>query len=97
MPLNWVVMVPHQCEHDHGNPHYSTLTGRKAATGFESTSQIYELMARGDFPRAVKLSAQAVGWYEDEIAEWQQSRPRAKGGAAPRERKRRQTSTTEAA
>jgi prophage regulatory protein len=73
------------------------LQAVKAATGFESTSQIYELMARGDFPRAVKLSVQAVGWYEDEIAEWQQSRPRAEGGAAPRARKRRQTSTPEAA
>ena len=62
------------------------LPAVKAATGFESTSQIYDLMARDEFPRAVKLSAQAVGWYADEIAEWQQARKRITGAVRPRKR-----------
>jgi prophage regulatory protein len=30
----------------------------------------------GRFPARVQLGAQAVGWYEDEIAKWLASRPR---------------------
>ncbi len=33
----------------------------------ESTSTIYEKMARGQFPRPIRLGARAVGWLEDEI------------------------------
>lgn len=33
-------------------------------------STIYELMARGEFPRPVKLTGKAVGWPESKIAEW---------------------------
>ena len=61
------------------------------ATG-NKKSQVYSLMASGDFPRPVRISPQCVGWYEDEILEWQQSRPRATGGWCPRDRKRRSTS-----
>ena len=68
----------------------------KLVTGL-GDSQIYELIARDEFPRPVKLSAQAVGWFEDEVAQWQEQRPRTAPGAAPRDRKRRRTSTTEAA
>ena len=68
----------------------------KQVTGL-GNSQIYELIARGEFPRPVKLSAQAVGWFEDEIAQWQEQRPRTAPGIAPRDRKRRDPSTTKAA
>jgi len=34
------------------------------------------LEAMGKFPKRVRLSSNAVGWYEDEIAEWIESRPR---------------------
>jgi prophage regulatory protein len=51
----------------------------EAATGLKQ-SHIYAMISQGRFPRGVKLSAQAVGWYSDEVAEWQQSRPRAEGG-----------------
>jgi prophage regulatory protein len=61
--------------------------GVKEATGLQD-SQIYELMARGEFPRPVKLSAQAVGWFEDEVIAWQEKRPRTARGTAPRNRKR---------
>ena len=56
------------------------------ATGL-SRSTIYELMARGEFPQPVKLSARAVGWPEDKIREWQSTRVSA----------RRRPSTNEAA
>jgi prophage regulatory protein len=39
-------------------------------------TQIDELMKRGEFPRPIKLSdyGRAVGWLEDELAEWQRRR-----------------------
>jgi prophage regulatory protein len=65
------------------------LPAVKEASGYGSTSQIYALMAKGEFPRPVKIGEQAVGWYEDEIEAWQQQRPRATGGWCPRDGKRR--------
>jgi prophage regulatory protein len=35
-----------------------------------SRSTIYEAMARGAFPRPIKLGLCAVGWSETEITEW---------------------------
>jgi prophage regulatory protein len=64
------------------------LPAVKEASGYDSTSQIYALMAKGEFPRPVKIGEQAVGWYEDEIEQWQAKRPRATGGWCPRDRKR---------
>ena len=52
-------------------------------------SQIYNLMAKGEFPRPVKISSQSVGWYEDEVLAWQESRQRATGGWCPNDRKKR--------
>jgi prophage regulatory protein len=42
-------------------------------TGLSRTT-IYALMARGDFPRPVKLTGKAVAWPESAIAEWLASR-----------------------
>lgn len=42
-------------------------------------SSIYALMAEGKFPRPVKLSARAVGWYESDINEWLEHRPLSEG------------------
>ncbi len=39
------------------------------ATGL-SRSTIYDLMAKGEFPRPVKLTGKAVGWPESAISEW---------------------------
>lgn len=39
-----------------------------------SRSTIYALIARGEFPRAVKLTGKAVAWPEDKIRDWLQSR-----------------------
>ena len=35
-----------------------------------SRSTIYALMAKGQFPRPVRLTAKAVAWPESVIAEW---------------------------
>ena len=36
-----------------------------------------------DFPAALSLSANATGWYADEIIAWQESRPRGGGERKP--------------
>jgi prophage regulatory protein len=38
-----------------------------------SRSQLYRLMAAGDFPRAYNLGARAVGWLEAEVDAWIQA------------------------
>ncbi len=49
------------------------------ATGYRST-QLTELIAQGEFPKPVKLSdgGRAVGWFEDEVIAWQESRDAAR-------------------
>jgi len=49
----------------------------KALTGL-SRSTIYAEIAKGKFPRQVKLTgARSVGWYESAITEWIESRQQA--------------------
>lgn len=43
------------------------------ATGLPR-STIYELAARGSFPKQVRLSPRAVGWVEAEVLQWQRAR-----------------------
>jgi prophage regulatory protein len=45
----------------------SRVTGLPRAT-------IYEMAAKGTFPRQVRLSPRAVGWVESEILDWQRSK-----------------------
>lgn len=52
----------------------------KDMTGM-SISSIDREEKKGNFPQRVSLGANAVGWYEDEIQDWVDSRPR--GGVAP--------------
>lgn len=40
-----------------------------------SRSAIYRLMAKGLFPKAVSLGERAVGWKEEAIQQWIESRP----------------------
>ena len=40
-----------------------------------SRSTIYSMMAKGAFPRPIKLTAKAVAWRESAIAEWLAQRP----------------------
>jgi len=50
-------------------------------TGYSDTT-IWRLERDGLFPRRVQIGEMAVGWYEDEISEWIQSRVR-QGGKRP--------------
>lgn len=45
----------------------------RSRTGL-SRSTIYAMMASGMFPKPVKLGQRAVGWVENEIGEWLNSR-----------------------
>ena len=43
---------------------------------------IYDLMARGQFPRPVRIGARAVAWRSADIAAWITSRPTAPAGGS---------------
>lgn len=45
-----------------------------------SRSSIYEKMARGEFPRPIKLGTRAVAWRSDEITAWIVARLQGQGG-----------------
>lgn len=45
----------------------------KQVTGLGRTS-IYQMMAGGDFPKAVSLGARAVGWRYGDVKSWLLSR-----------------------
>lgn len=45
-------------------------------------SQIYDLMARGQFPRPVNLTGRSVAWIESEIDQWIAGRIAASRGGA---------------
>ena len=47
----------------------------EARTGL-SRSTIYSMMAEGDFPKPLLLAKRAVGWPENAIAAWLESRAR---------------------
>jgi prophage regulatory protein len=53
----------------------------KRRTG-DSTSGIYDKMAKGTFPRPVKISERAVGWLESEINELIEQRRAARDARA---------------
>lgn len=40
-----------------------------AVTGL-SKSTLYEMMARGEFPKPIKLARRAVGWRSDAVEQW---------------------------
>ncbi len=40
-------------------------------------STVYDMQRRGDFPRAIRLGARAVGWRRADIEQWIASRERA--------------------
>lgn len=37
-------------------------------------STIYAMMARGDFPRPIKIGRRAVGWRSEDVERWLKSR-----------------------
>lgn len=50
-------------------------------TGLGKTA-IMDLVAAGDFPQPVKISARAIGFFEHEVEAWIQDRPRVKKARA---------------
>ena len=56
----------------------------REATGL-SDSQLWRKSndLNDDFPAAVSCGANTTGWFEDEIIEWQESRPRGGGERKP--------------
>lgn len=50
------------------------------ATGLPR-STLYDKVAKGEFPKPVRLSARSVGWLESDIAEWQKARIDIRDGA----------------
>ena len=59
---------------------------RKRATAAKvglSVVTLWRLSRLGKFPQAVKLSDQAVGFYEDEVEAWLASRERVKDEGRP--------------
>lgn len=39
-----------------------------------SRSSIYTKVEKGDLPKPIRISPRAVGWLENEIADWQKAR-----------------------
>lgn len=38
------------------------------------TSTLYDWMAKGSFPRPIRLGARSVGWSAEELEAWEQAR-----------------------
>ena len=51
------------------------LKAVKEATGL-SRSSIYALQQRGIFPQSIRVGPKATGWYEDEVQNYIETRPR---------------------
>lgn len=49
--------------------HIMRLPQVQAATGF-GRAWIYELMKRGEFPKARKIGARAIGWDSQAVYSW---------------------------
>lgn len=56
------------------------IEGVFCRTGLKRT-MLYDLIAKGEFPKQVPLGARAVGWYEDEVQDWIDERPAVEGRA----------------
>lgn len=48
----------------------------KDVTGFSRVT-LHRLVKSGEFPAPVRLSSGRIGWFADEIADWQAALPRA--------------------
>jgi|GEM_PF-3270949 len=57
----------------------------KQVTGLSRTSR-WRMIERGEFPAPVRLSSGRVGFFEDEVADWQSNLPRANEGSITKPR-----------
>ena len=60
----------------------------KSKTGLGRTT-IYDQVARGEFPRPIKISTRAIGWIDEEIEGWVQDRVSARDSSGPSARRER--------
>lgn len=60
-------------EKDEDVPVFLRISEVARVTGLPR-STIFEMAAKGVFPKQVRLSPRAVGWLEAEIQEWQRAR-----------------------
>lgn len=60
------------CNLDHSD-RFLRLPDVKLTTGL-SRSQIYQLAAKGNFPKPIKLGEKASAWIESEIRDWKLNR-----------------------
>ncbi len=51
-------------------------TATRAAVGNPDRKTIYNWTRKGLFPEPVQVGPNKIGWYEDEVEEWLESRPR---------------------
>jgi prophage regulatory protein len=58
-----------EAESDDGFPRLLRLPAVMRATGL-ARSTVYRMISERTFPRQVKLSARAVGWYASEVRQW---------------------------
>jgi len=54
----------------------------KHTTGLARTT-IYDQVARGEFPRPIKIGTRAIGWIDEEIEGWVQDRVSARDSSGP--------------
>ena len=57
----------------------------KKATGL-SRSSIHALQQQGIFPQSIRVEPKATGWYEDEVHNYIETRPRTRGDRSGKRR-----------
>ncbi len=67
---------PHRLQDARRNPKLLRLPEAIEMTSMSKT-QIYALIAAGEFPRPIRVGARAVRWIESEVLDFIASRPRA--------------------
>ena len=45
-----------------------------------SRSTLRRMVERGDFPQPVRLGLRSIGWWQHEVLDWLESRPRVSSG-----------------
>lgn len=58
---------------EHGKPKRLLRFGELKAHAPHSKSSLYEMIAKGEFPKPVPIGPRAVAWIEDEVVAWQEA------------------------
>lgn len=57
------------------SPFILRIAAVQARTGIRAKSTLYQMIAKGEFPKPRKLSSRSVGWISSEVDAWINSRP----------------------